>query len=187
MKRIVEVKNIDDVVIWNINNGISFLSFMQGIFKENEECTDVADTLKPLKSEEDAFNYFTNYCELLPTYENQGFKMNIPTITNLEIEKVVVFNTVHITENDASILEDVGNGIHNESELMVDNHIYGFRVYVDLDADKNNFNAIVNHIRKEGMSEEFCTLLRISREHKANWMKLDGDGQFYNQLPEFKW
>jgi len=189
MKRIVEVKNIDDVVIWNINNGISFLSFMQGIFKENEECTDVADTLKPLKSEEDAFNYFTNYCELLPTYENQGDTMNIPTIPadQLETDIVAVFSTAHITESDNNILDDVSNGIHDESELMVDGHEYGFRVYIHVDYTDKDFNAIVNNVRKEGLSEHFCNLLHISRAHKANWMKLDCDGSTYTQLPTFEW
>ena len=188
MKRIVKVTNIDDVVIWDINSGDTFITFMQAIFKENESCTAVEDTLQPIKSEEDAFNYFTNYCELIPTYD-EGTTMNIPTIPadQLETDIVAVFNTAHMTESDNDRLTDIAQGMYADSELMVDGHDYGFRVYIHVDYTDEDFNAIVNNVRKEGLSEAFCNLLHISRAHKANWMKLDCDGSFYKQLPEFNW
>lgn len=115
--------------------------------------------------------------------------MSIPKILEhqLETEKVVVFNSSHIRTEDNELLTRITQGIQDESELMVDGHDYGFRVYVPVDYTDEDFQAVVNSALKEGLSEEFCNLLHISRAHKANWMKVDCDGLFYNQLPKFSW
>ena len=62
MKKIIEVRNIDDNVIWNINKDISFVSFMNKIAKEN------GDEFHIFRNEQDALNYFNEYCELFATY-----------------------------------------------------------------------------------------------------------------------
>ena len=70
MKNIVEVRNIDDVVIWSNSQDRSFLSFMKLIFNENEAHTDIEDRLPPLTTDIEAYSYFNEYCELYPTYND---------------------------------------------------------------------------------------------------------------------
>ena len=69
MENIIEVRNIDDVVIWSNKQERSFLSFMKLIFNENEENTDIEHRLPPLTTHNEAYKYFHEYCELYPTYE----------------------------------------------------------------------------------------------------------------------
>jgi len=109
--------------------------------------------------------------------------MNIPTFTadELEFDKVVVFNTAHITEDDDKLLTR-----NKSEELIIDSFDYGFRVFIP-QYDEDDFNAVVENARKEGFSEDFCTLFHIARQHEANWMKLDCDGKIYDKLPEHNW
>ena len=115
--------------------------------------------------------------------------MNVTAIPEdqIEFDKVIVFNTAHITESDNKLLNDMAQGLYPEAELIVDGHDYGFRIYVPLDYTDDDFNAVVNTARKEGMSDEFSILLHIARTYKANWMKLDCDGSTYKQIPTFEW
>ena len=115
--------------------------------------------------------------------------MQLPIISEkeLEFDKVVVFNTGHIRTEDNELLTRITQGIQDESELMVDGHDYGFRVYVPVDYTDEDFQAVVNSARKEGLSDSFCTIFQIARATNSNWLKLDCDGSIYKQLPTFDW
>jgi hypothetical protein len=105
----------------------------------------------------------------------------------LEFDKVLVFNTAHITNKDNNYLDHIATETIADSELIVDKFIYGFRVYVAVDYSDDDFDAIVNSARKAGMSDEFSILLHMARTYKANWIKLDCDGSTYSKLPTFEW
>ena len=106
--------------------------------------------------------------------------MNIPTFTadELEFDKVVVFNTAHITDNDDKLLSNSNSSL----ELIIDQFEYGFRIFVP-QYDKDDFDAVIKIVREEGFSEHLCPLLYIALAHEANWIKLDCDGTIYDKLP----
>jgi len=110
--------------------------------------------------------------------------MNIPTIPEdqIEFDKVIVFNTAHITENDDKLLT-----ANASQELCIDQFDYGYRIFVPVDYTAEDFIAVVNVARAEGFSEHLCTLLQLAQKHKANWVKLDCDGAIYEQLTTFEW
>lgn len=110
--------------------------------------------------------------------------MNIPTFTadELEFDKVVVFNTAHITDTDDKLLSDSNSSL----ELSIDQFEYGFRIFVP-QYNKDNFDAVIKNVLEEGFSEHLCTLLYIAEAHEANWIKLDCDGTQYAKLPIFDW
>jgi hypothetical protein len=115
--------------------------------------------------------------------------MNVTIVPEeqLEFDKVIVFNSAHITEKDDKYLQDIVTETITDSELIVDSHDYGYRVYVAVDYSDDDFDFIVNSARKAGMSDELSILLHMARTYKANWMKIDCDGSTYEQLPTFEW
>ena len=64
LKPIIEIRNIDDKVIWSNKSKESFVDFAKKIYKENEEYTEKQDLPKKINSKSDAIDYLKNYTEL---------------------------------------------------------------------------------------------------------------------------
>ena len=63
----IEIKNIDDKIIWNKNSNQSFIAFAKRIYNENEilsGATEVKDIPAPITTTENALRYLEKYTEL---------------------------------------------------------------------------------------------------------------------------
>ena len=101
-------------------------------------------------------------------------------LTNPEIEQVLVFSTTHITKEDDYKLSTL-----TDSELMIDKHEYGYRVYIS--NVPHELESIIYAIREEGMSEAFINLYKLAHSMGVQWIKFDCDGTIYKELPTFSW
>jgi len=87
-----------------------------------------------------------------------------------EINKEIVFNTGHIPENEAKYLDS------DECDLLVQEYMYGWRIWVDAEHDFETPEVCPNII----------ALLDIAKENECKWLVLDCDGEQYD-LPTFEW
>jgi hypothetical protein len=89
-----------------------------------------------------------------------------------EIEKTFVASTVHIEEEDISLL-------HLDNEWRLNNYEYGLLIYIGDDEAMNNFSSNYS----EGL--KLLVLFAISLDCK--YLKLDSDGPVYDKFPEYEW
>lgn len=102
-------------------------------------------------------------------------------IKNPEIQKSFVVWIGHVPKSDIDLLEKA-----NESSgvISADEYQFGWRIYISLrkdcveDDDKS--------IKREGYSEAFQNLVKLTRQLECSWLVLDEDGMEYD-LPRFDW
>lgn len=94
---------------------------------------------------------------------------------NYEIEKMIVFSTSHITENDALLLETT-------TEFSLFKRSFGFAIFVNRGCNPDTIYDAFS-----GFSSAFQNLVKISLEQNCNWLMLDCDGLVFDHLQRFDW
>ena len=95
-----------------------------------------------------------------------------------EIEKHMVFSTAHITEGDSETLEFEAT-TNTVPVLGVYRYEYGFYIYISPEKEDD---MILEHY-----SKHFLNLIKIAEKHDCKYLKLDCDGQIFNNLKTFDW
>ena len=95
---------------------------------------------------------------------------------NLEIQKVLVVSTAHITYADNIDLS------HNPCGLIIDKTDYSFLIYVGkesiCDYDQSKNEKISNELRK---------LIQLAQDNNCDYLKIDRDGPIYSNIKTFDW
>jgi hypothetical protein len=103
----------------------------------------------------------------------------------MDIGKVWEVSTVHITQNDAALLETP------DSELVAFPYAEGVWVLVP---DDDAWGDMYDNSRYEdswfgyvGFSPAVSHILSIARSHKIRYVRLDADAEIYDFLEEHHW
>lgn len=92
-----------------------------------------------------------------------------------EINKVIVFNTTHVSQQDYELLSTLPS-CHSYDE--------GVFIHVPTDID---YSVRVNDVNERGFSPEFLQLMEEAYKADCCWLQLDCDGPDYDHLPTFEW
>lgn len=103
--------------------------------------------------------------------------MSTKTKTKYEIQKIVVFSTTHITEGDNNRLEYEATFKNESSSLIVDKFEYGYYIHIP-----SEFSELI-HIHSEALQN----LLMIAKDIGCQYLKLDRDGQTYENIETYDW
>ncbi len=101
--------------------------------------------------------------------------MSINTLTKFEIQKILVISTAHITLKDNKHLE-YDAIFPDKAKLIVDKFNYGYYICVSNNPIKNEF-----------YSDAVWNLIQLAKDQGCQYLKLDRDGQIYNELEKFDW
>ena len=107
--------------------------------------------------------------------------------TPIEIEKTLVVNTGHITEQDFDKAKrqaesDQSKGLIIPS-LMVENHSFGVIVIL---GEPESAYAMISDLDTD-FSDNFCSCLRLACSLGVNNVRFDEDGTIYDFLPINEW
>ena len=105
---------------------------------------------------------------------------------NPRFDKVLDISTTHITKKDEKLLRKDGKG-KAIATLVVYPYLYGYLVYVEDISGTKNLLKEAQRIDKEGYSTEIINIFNWARSLKCSYIKLDGDGIEYEDLPTFDW
>jgi len=110
---------------------------------------------------------------------------------DLEIAKILVLSTGHVTEKDMSLLT-----IPKSYPYTKLNTGYGAMVYLPTDMiipieqsiDFITDDKAVEHKEKLlAFSKDFRRLLKLAQEQDCQWLHLDRDGELHDELPSHEW
>lgn len=95
------------------------------------------------------------------------------------LDKMLDVSTIHISQNDAELLQkDAMDACHSDS-LIVKEYPEGFFVYVSREHGDDQVRT--------DFSPEFKAIMAEARRLKCKWVCFDGDGVMYDGLKEFNW
>ena len=109
----------------------------------------------------------------------------------LEIMKVLVASTGHITADDNAMLQtfsgpEDGENLPSDSIRAAEDG-YGFFVWAG-DADEPELaESYYKELLRTGISKDFVNILRLAAENKCTYVRLDMDGPAYSELPKHEW
>lgn len=91
----------------------------------------------------------------------------------LEIDRVLVCTTGHLTASDASDLENEATGlvVHETGE-------YGWMIWADGQEEESYLEKTSSNLRK---------LIEFAREHECEWIRFDCDADPIDGLPTYDW
>jgi hypothetical protein len=98
-----------------------------------------------------------------------------------EIERNLVVSTGHISQEDDVLLTDEAE-TNLTPDLVVYKYEYGYLIYISDPLDE-----LIEGRIKKNYTEAFVNLLKLAKEQKCSYLKLDCDGQIYDNLPTFDW
>ena len=99
---------------------------------------------------------------------------------NLEIQKTLVLSTAHVTEKDNNFLSN--NNIAFSSVYVND---YGYSIFINPHIEVLKLE--IEELKNLGLSNNFCDLMQLAHDKKCEYLKLDCDGNIYQELPSFDW
>ncbi len=109
----------------------------------------------------------------------------------LEIEKMLIINSGHVTKEDMDSLCDPDLNTYPYTRLPTE---YGVIVYLtsdmELPARTNSIDFITEGSSPswcKAFSEEFIEILRIAKENDCHYVNFDCDGTEVPELPRFDW
>lgn len=111
----------------------------------------------------------------------------------LEIEKMLVISTGHITYNDMKVLSDGDSNDYPYTRLSTE---YGIIIFLTSDMvippRSNSADFILDSNEKPSLnvsafSKEFIEILRIAKDNKCCYINFDSDGTIVPELKEFDW
>lgn len=88
----------------------------------------------------------------------------------LEIAKMLVASTAHITEEDSKWLDAIVHSSATPPIVVVDRPGTGWFVHVDATLTEENLCQF---------STAFCKLMQLAWSHDIGWIMLDSDGPLY--------
>ena len=104
--------------------------------------------------------------------------------TKYEIQKVLVVSTGHITADDNnSLLHYPYNPQDLSHSLIVDSFEYGYNIYVNLDKNEPKIEDSPDW----NYSDALKKLMQLARSLGCTYLKLDRDGETYDDLESFEW
>jgi len=92
-----------------------------------------------------------------------------------EIESCLVVSTAHITSGDNVALD---NKSKEDENSFVYKDTYYYLLRIDDSIDPINYTEF---------SDELIAIIKMTMSIGCNYLKLDGDGNVYNDLPTFNW
>ena len=106
---------------------------------------------------------------------------NERSIFTPRIVSVLDISTGHITKEDDRLCKEAIT--NKEGVLIAYGYDEGYFVYVpqtDLDED-------LDDIRKDGLSVQFCKILRLAAARGIKYVQFDCDGTIYSDLKTYTW
>jgi len=108
---------------------------------------------------------------------------------DLDIEKMLVISTGHITEKDMTLLTE--EGLYPYTILQTGyGTIISLVTNMTLPPREQSVDFITEFKEEKWMkifSKEFMEILRIAKENDCFWVNFDRDGSQYEELPLFEW
>ena len=106
----------------------------------------------------------------------------------LEIAKILVLSTGHVTEQDMDLLR-----VPNSYPYTTLNTGYGSMVYITTDMVipiEQSVQFITDGDYDEkivAFSKDFRRLLKLAQDKDCQWLHLDRDGDLHEELPQHEW
>lgn len=101
---------------------------------------------------------------------------------DIEIQRVLVVGTAHMTRSDSRLLEGGG---YSRTYLKWE---HGYWIWIP---SGQNSAADFADVRADalmaGMSEAFVSMLAKARDHGVEWLRFDSDGPTLDGQPTFNW
>lgn len=91
----------------------------------------------------------------------------------MDIEKVVVLSTAHVSEDTATKLDN------NRLKITVINMKYGWFIPVD------EYN--LTQSKNDGFPTELHNLMHMAKDMDCQWLHLDSAGNTVSWLPTYDW
>ncbi len=104
-----------------------------------------------------------------------------------DLFQVLDISTGHITKKDNELLQaycDVG-GSHIIG-LIVYSYEYGYFINIP-SKDSLHLSVVGRDLVKAGYSQDFVALMRLGRDLDCRFIRLDQDGDYYDDLPKHDW
>ena len=97
---------------------------------------------------------------------------------SLEIHKVLVLSTAHMTEGDSNLLpyaEEYGLVVYEMDE-------FGWMIYVN-----DEYLQKVLPPELSDFSDGFKQAIKLAQKNGCEWLRFDRDANTVEQLPEYEW
>lgn len=102
------------------------------------------------------------------------FQLDESKIILVEVQRVLVASTAHITEKDSTVLR-------NQEHCLI-THSYEEGDFVILNDIEEKMSEVITTF-----SDEFVALILLAQKNRCEILRLDRDGPIYKQLPTFDW
>ena len=104
---------------------------------------------------------------------NTASTYNISSASDLEIERILVLSTAHITKETSELLEKEAHS--DLANYVVHGYEYGWFVLV------YKLQEVTRKIPDLGL----C--LKLAKDNQCKWVRLDRDGPIIDNLPQYSW
>ena len=103
---------------------------------------------------------------------------------NLEIEKSLVVSTAHITKEDDELLTQETKEENIHDQLLYPQAVdYGYYISTIEELEPKMCDLLL----ETGYSPALLSLLRLAHEIGCQYLRLDRDGEIYDEFPQFDW
>jgi len=93
-------------------------------------------------------------------------------MTTLEIIKILVISTCHISKQDSGVLTQQSN------PLLADSFYYGWYVFIPDEGEDEEHLKLVPSLRP---------VFELARKNDCKYIRLDQDGDEVEELPRYDW